>query len=252
MRLYNLKIKKLFSKLIKKDGRNNTGKVVIRNRGGGHKYKYRIIDYKRHLYISAVVLKHENFRTHTGTIALIVYKNGILSYILSAQGLKIGAILNDKNTILPNVGSNLLIKHALVGSIIYNVEILPGGGGQLSRAGGTFCQVINLTNFKNKRLVLIKLKSKKYYLIDRQCSCVNGMVNFEFLKFFKPYKNAGKRRNLGIRPHVRGVAMNPIDHPHGGNTSGGRCSVSIYGVLAKGFKTKKKRSRYSHAYYKLF
>jgi large subunit ribosomal protein L2 len=244
MKLYNIKIKKLFSKYLKKDGRNNTGKLVVKNRGGGHKYKYRLIDYKRCLYLTAIILKKENFKTNTATVALLAYKNGVLSYTLNAQGLKIGNFINKNNII--TIGSNLLLKHTLVGSIIYNVEILPGSGGQLSRAAGSFCQVINLTVLKNKKVILIKLKSKQHYLIDRNCNCVNGVVSFEFSKFFKPYYKAGQSRNLGIRPHVRGVAMNPIDHPHGGNTSGGRCSISIYGILAKGFKTKNK-NRYSRS-----
>jgi large subunit ribosomal protein L2 len=243
IKLFNLKINKLMFNLKKNSGRNNTGKIVIKNRGGGNKYKLRFIDYKRYLYIPAIILKQENIKKNSATIALILYKNGLLSYIISAHNLKIGTIINNN---INFIGSNLLLKHAFVGSIIYNVETIPGNGAQFARAAGSFCQIINLFKYKNKLLILIRLKSKKEYILDKECNCVFGIASYLFFKYYKPYTKAGQRRIKGSRPHVRGVAMNPIDHPHGGNTSGGRCSISIYGVLAKGYKTKKKKLPYNY------
>lgn len=242
MKLFTIKIKKLNYKLINNTGRNNTGKIVIKNRGGGTKYKLRIIDYKRYFYIPAIILKHENFRTHSATIALIIYKNGVLSYIISAHLLKTGDGINYNTSLF---GNNILLKNCFLGSIIYNLEITNGSGAKLSRAAGSFCQILNLYKFKNKNFILLRLKSKKEYILSNNCSCVYGMASFAFYNSYNILKKAGQTRNKGYHPHVRGVAMNPIDHPHGGNTSGGRCSISVYGILAKGFKTRKKKIPFS-------
>ena len=243
MRLFKLKLKKLFFNIKKNSGKNNSGKIVIKNRGGGLKRKCRFIDYKRFLYLSAIVLKYDYFYKNNATIALILYKNGVLSYIIAYSNGNEGDILNNfSNSLLLQNGSNVLFKNISAGTILYNIEIVPGAGAQIARAAGAFVQVLGLYK-KKKKFILIRLKSKKEYIIDLMCMGVLGIADSRYITRLKPLKKAGQSRNLGRRPHVRGVAMNPVDHPHGGNTSGGRCSVSIYGVLAKGYKTKKKFSK---------
>ena len=247
MKLFNLKIKKLLFIIKKTNGKNNTGKFVIQNRSGGNKNFCRYIDYKRYFYLPGLILKQENFKKHSATIALILYKNGIMSYIISEQTLYNGFILNNANILNKNIfliskGANLLIKNSFMGSIIYNIEIKQGYGAQFSRAGGAFSQILNIFNIKKQSYILIRLKSKKEYLIKNNCNCCLGIVSSTNINTYKSFYKAGQTRNLGKKPHVRGVAMNPVDHPHGGNTSGGRCSISKYFILAKGYKTKKKKN----------
>lgn len=246
LKLFNLKIKKLITNLTINSGKNNSGKITIKNRGGGSFVFYRLIDYKRFLRFPAIVLKQLNIKFFSSTIALILYKNGCLSYINSAIGLKNGDLININNILnFKNFGSSILLKNANAGSILYNLEINIGYGAQFCRAAGTFFQILNLFRYKNLNLILIRLKSKKKYLINNNCSAVLGVSSILFYNNYYCYYKAGQLRNKGKRPHVRGVAMNPVDHPHGGNTSGGRPSISKYGVLSKGYKTKKKHTIYS-------
>lgn len=247
MKFFNLKIKNLLMSYKQIAGRNNTGKITIKNRGGGHFNFYRILDYKRFLRYPAIVLRQEASKGRTATIALILYKNGILSYILSAANLSNGFIINNINLLDINfnsIGSSVLLKNVYAGSILYNLELNYGFGAQYCRSGGAFFQILNLIKYKNLYLVLIRLKSKKRYLINSNCGGVLGICSTLFYNLYYPLKKAGQNRNRGRRPHVRGVAMNPVDHPHGGNTSGGRCSISFSGVLSKGFKTKKRKTVY--------
>jgi len=137
-----------------------------------------------------------------------------------------------------------LLKNIYVGAILHSLELKPGSGAKYCRAAGNFFQVLNLVKHKNLKLLLVRLKSKKKYLINPNCSGVLGIASFLLFDTYQPYTKAGQLRKKGRRPHVRGVAMNPIDHPHGGNTSGGRCSISIYGILSKGFKTRKKKNAF--------
>lgn len=245
IKLFKFKIKKLINTLTQKAGKNNSGKITIKNRGGGSFVFYRLIDHKRFLRFPAIVLKQLNLKHYSTTVALILYKNGCLSYILSANNLINGCLINIKDkTNFKYLASNILIKNANAGSILYNLEINLGYGAQFCRAAGNFFQILNLFQYKKLSLVLIRLKSKKRYLVNSNCSATIGVASNLFYNFYYPYYKAGQNRNKGRRPHVRGVAMNPVDHPHGGNTSGGRPSVSKSGVLSKGYKTKKKKTIY--------
>jgi len=249
MKLYSLKIKKLTFHLKKNSGKNNTGKYVINNRGGSRiKHRLRLIDYKRAFFIQAVILNLEYIYKHTATIGLFLYKNGILTYNINSKNIKTGDIINQyvTNNLL-NYGSNFFIKNVAIGSIIYNIEINPGIGAQIARAGGTYAQIIGIYS-KKKNYIILKLKSKKEYIVHENCMCVLGIADYGYYLKYSKIKNAGKNRTFNKKPHVRGVAMNPIDHPHGGNTSGGRCSISIYNVLSKGFKTKKKINKIRHSF----
>lgn len=146
MRLFKFKIKKLLVCLKNKAGRNSEGKLIIRNRGGGTKKIYRLIDYKRYLYIVGLIFKSERVKNTSSTLNLVLYKNGSLSYIISSIELNIGSLINSFNysDINKNYGSNVLLKNALIGSFLYNVELFPGKGGKFCRAGGSFCQIIGL------------------------------------------------------------------------------------------------------------
>ncbi len=249
MKLYTFKIKKLAFHVKKNSGKNNTGKYVIKNRGGSRlRHKVRLIDYKRSLFIKAMILNIEKVYKHTASISLFLYKNGVLSYNINSKNNKTGFFINEYfESNLLNNGTNFIIKSVPIGSIIYNIEINPGSGAQIARAGGSYAQIMGNYS-KNKNYIILKLKSKKEYLVHKNCICVLGIADYSYHSEYNKIKKAGKNRNLNKKPHVRGVAMNPVDHPHGGNTSGGRCSISIYNVLAKGFKTKKKQQKSSHSF----
>lgn len=239
MKLNLFKINKLILNLKNYAGRNNTGKITIRSRGKINKTLHRIIDHKRFLFLEAIILKQERALDRNATIALILYKNGVMSYILAAAGLHDGSKINNYEN--KNLCSIVLLKNMNVGNILYNLETTPGAGAQYCRAAGAYFQILNIYANKHIKYILVRLKSKQKYLINFNCSAVIGISSYLYYNFYKPFTKAGQRRKIGRRPLVRGVAMNPIDHPHGGNTSGGRCSISIYGVLSKGYKTKTRK-----------
>ena len=221
-----------------KGGRNNTGRVTVRFRGGGHKRVLRNVDFKRrdHLNVPAVVERLEYDPNRSGFIALIKYQDGTLSYILAPQRLSVGdtVIAGDSADIKP--GNAMPAANIPVGTIVHNVELKIGKGGQVARSAGTFAQIVG----RDQGYVIIRLNSGEQRLIHGQCFATIGAVsNPDHMN--ENMGKAGRNRWLGFRPHNRGVAMNPIDHPHGGGegrTSGGRHPVSPWGKPTKGRKTR--------------
>ena len=230
-------LKKLTKGLNKSGGRNNYGHLTARRKGGGHKRKYRIIDFKRSIIdVPAVVERIEYDPNRSAHIALIKYKDGDHSYIICPQKLKKGdEVISSKKTEL-NVGNCLELRNMPTDTLIHNIELKPGKGAQLCRSAGTYGQLIG----KDSEYAQIKLSSGEIRLVRAECRATIGMVSNPDKKNIKLGK-AGRKRWLGIRPVVRGVAMNPVDHPHGGGegrTSGGRNPVSRKGFSAKGKKTR--------------
>jgi large subunit ribosomal protein L2 len=218
-------------------GRNNRGRITIWHRGGGHKRLYRIIDFKRSIRnIEARVERIEYDPNRTCFIALVKYDTGQLTYILAPQKLNIGdkIIAKDDADIKP--GNAALLKNIPVGTLVHSVEMKPGKGGQLARAAGSFVQIVG----KDQGNVLIKLRSGEVRIVPQDCYATIGVLgNADHQN--KTVGKAGRSRWLGRRPVVRGVAMNPIDHPHGGGegkTSGGRHPVTPWGKKTKGKKTR--------------
>lgn len=230
--------------LKKSGGRNNKGRITVFTKSGGHIRKYRIIDFKRSLLgIPAKVLSIEYDPNRSVDIALIMYTNGYLSYILKPMFLKVNDyVLAGKNIIfgdiISRVGSVLFIKDMVEGEIFHNMELQRNSGAKIGRSGGVSLKLIK--NFFNLKYALIKMPSTEFKLISVNCKgCVGELANEDV--YLKTLKKAGTSRWLGKKPIVRGVAMNPVDHPHGGNTSGGRPSVSAWSRLTKGKATRKKR-----------
>jgi len=228
--------------LTKSGGRNNHGRVTSRHRGGGHKRQYRIIDFNRDkLGIPAKVFSIEYDPNRTSRIALLHYSDGEKRYILAPEGLKVG----DKVVSGPGsditVGNALPLKEMPLGSFVHNVEIKPGKGGQLGRSAGSSLQVMA----KEGDHAQLKMPSGEIRLIRLNCMATYGVVGNSEQENISLGK-AGRSRWLGIRPHVRGVAMNPVDHPMGGGegkTSGGGHPVSPWGQKAKGLKTRKHKKQ---------
>jgi len=223
-------------------GRNNYGRITSRHRGGGAKHKYRIIDfYRNKMNTKATVERIEYDPNRTAHIALINYENNIKNYILCPQGLKKGDIIESGSNIEIKIGNNLKLRDIPVGTSVHNVELTPGGGGKLARSAGSS---VVLSGYDGD-YAIIKLSSGETRKIRSDCSATIGVVSNPDQKNIKIGK-AGRNRWRGIRPQSRGVAMNPVDHPHGGGegkTSGGRSPVSPWGQSAKGLKTRKpKRS----------
>jgi large subunit ribosomal protein L2 len=236
-------IKRLVTNLKKTGGRNNNGQISSYHKGGGHKKLYRNIDFSRSIReIKGYVKRIEYDPNRSSYIALIIYENGLLQYILAPKGLKVSdtIVSSNKENINIKIGNSLPLKYTPVGTLINNVELRPKGGGQLARSAGSYAKVIK----KGDKTVVIRLKSGKLIELINSCLCTIGEISNETYKNINSGK-AGRSRWLGIRPTVRGVAMNPIDHPHGGGegkTSGGRCSVTPWGISTKGFKTRKKNN----------
>jgi large subunit ribosomal protein L2 len=234
-------IKALTEGLRKHGGRNNTGRITMRRRGGGAKRRYRIIDFKRgKLNMVATVERLEYDPNRTAFIALIKYEDGELSYIIAPQRLKAGdkVVAGEKVDVKP--GNSMPMKNMPVGTIIHNVEMKPGKGGQLARAAGTYCQLVG----RDAGYALLRLASGEVRMVRAECRATIGAVSNPDQQNIVIAK-AGRNRWLGHRPSVRGVAMNPIDHPHGGGegrTSGGRHPVTPWGKPTKGKKTRQNKS----------
>jgi large subunit ribosomal protein L2 len=229
-----------------KAGRNHQGRITIRHRGGGHKRHYRMIEFKRTKYdIPARVAAIEYDPNRSARIALLHYVDGAKSYILAPVGLKPGEQVVAGEKVEIRVGNALPLNNIPLGSIIHNIEFKPGRGGQLARSAGSYGQLVA----KEGNYVHVKMPSGDVHLLRKECYATMGQVgNLEHSSIV--YGKAGRRRWLGWRPTVRGVAMNPHDHPMGGGeakTSGGGHPVSPWGVLAKGGKTRKKH-KYSDDY----
>jgi large subunit ribosomal protein L2 len=234
-------IKALTEGLRKHGGRNNTGRITMRRRGGGAKRRYRIIDFKRgKLDMVATVERLEYDPNRTAFIALIKYEDGELSYIIAPQRLKAGdkVVAGEKVDVKP--GNSMPMKNMPVGTIIHNVEMKPGKGGQLARAAGTYCQLVG----RDAGYALLRLASGEVRMVRAECRATIGAVSNPDQQNIVIAK-AGRNRWLGHRPSVRGVAMNPIDHPHGGGegrTSGGRHPVTPWGKPTKGKKTRQNKA----------
>ena len=233
-------IKKLLSSMKSKAGRNNTGRITVRRRGGGVKRRYRIIDFKRNKFdIPAKVQGIVYDPNRTCHIALLAYLDGEKSYIIAPKGTKVGDTIISSETADIKNGNSKLLKNIPVGTLIHNVEIHPGAGGQFARSAGSYVQLMA----KEGDSVLLRMPSGELRKVKSVCRATIGQVgNSEFEN--RVIGKAGKNRHLGRRPKVRGVAMNPVDHPHGGGegrTSGGRHPVTPWGVPTKGFKTRKNK-----------
>ncbi len=234
------KVAPLKSKLKPKNkngGRNNTGRITVRHQGGGVKQKYREIDFKRdRLNLSATIESVEYDPNRTAFIARILYVDGRRDYILCPAGLKKGDRIESSTTADIKPGNTIPLSNIPVGTLIHNVELKPGKGGQLARSAGASCQLAGRTD----GYVQIKLPSGELRKISEKCTATIGVVSNSEHGNTKVGK-AGKSRLRGIRPTVRGVAMNPVDHPHGGGegkTSGGRHPVSPWALPTKGYKTR--------------
>jgi large subunit ribosomal protein L2 len=223
--------------LRKKGGRNNLGRITVRFRGGGHKRRYRMIDFKRNKFdVAATVERLEYDPNRTAFIALVRYEDGEKAYILAPQRLAVGdtVIAGEKVDIKP--GNALPLKNIPVGTVVHNVELKQGKGGQIARSAGTYVQLVG----KDQGYAQIRLSSGELRIVRGECMATIGAVSNPDQQNISLGK-AGRTRWLGFRPHVRGVAMNPIDHPHGGGegrTSGGRHPVTPWGKPTKGKKTR--------------
>jgi large subunit ribosomal protein L2 len=221
-------------------GRNNFGRITSRHIGGGHKRLYRIIDFKRNkIDIPGVVERIEYDPNRTAYIALISYSDGSKAYILAPHKLSVGDEVISSEGADIKIGNTLPLRNIPVGTIIHNIEMKPGKGGQLVRSAGCFASLVG----KDSGYAQVKLSSGEVRLVLLECFATVGSLSNPDQKNIKIGK-AGRNRWLGKRPHVRGVAMNPIDHPHGGGegkTSGGRHPVTPWGKPTKGKKTRKNK-----------
>jgi len=233
-------LKKLLRPLKKTGGRNNFGRITIRHRGGGHKRRYRVIDFKRNKRdIPATVAQIEYDPNRTVNIALLHYKDGEKRYILAPQDLKVGDEVMAGENLEFRVGNALPLKNIPLGAYIHNLEVKPGKGGQLIRSAGTYGQLLA----KEDKYANVKLPSGEVRLFPLECYATIGQLgNLDHVNI--SLGKAGRKRWLGRRPKVRGVAMNPVDHPMGGGegkSSGGRHPCTPWGVPTKGYKTRKKK-----------
>ena len=233
--------RKLTTALRKTGGRNNHGRITSRHRGGGHRRRYRIIDFKRNKFdLTAVIESIEYDPNRSPRIALVKYEDGEKKYIIAPEGLKVGdKIISSKGNQIPfKTGNAMPLGRIPEGLLVHNIELKPGKGAQMVRSAGAYARIMAT----EKGMVTLKLPSGELRMVSEECIATIGTVGN------KSHENvvigkAGRSRWLGRRPKVRGVAMNPVDHPHGGGegkSSGGRHPVSPWGVPAKGYRTRKK------------
>ncbi len=231
--------KSLLVPLKRTGGRNNRGRMTSRHRGGGHKRRLRLIDFKRiRDGIPAVVFSLEYDPNRSANIALLHYADGVKTYILAPDGLKVGTKVESGENADIKPGNALKLKNIPVGTIVHAIEMKPGAGAQLARGAGTQAQLMA----KEGKMALLKLPSGEQRMVQAECRATIGQVgnlDYENISIGK----AGRSRWLGKRGHVRGVAMNPVDHPHGGGEgrSKGNHPQSPWGLPAKGYKTRKKK-----------
>jgi large subunit ribosomal protein L2 len=226
--------------LRKTGGRNNNGRITSRHRGGGHRRRYRLIDFKRNKFdVEAVVMTIEYDPNRSSRIALVQYEDGEKRYIIAPDGLKVGNKIISSHSAAPlKTGNALKLVDIPDGMLIHNIELKPGKGAQMSRSAGTYARIMA----KENKMITLKLPSGEMRMVSENCMATIGVVGNKSHENITGGK-AGRSRWLGRRPKVRGVAMNPVDHPHGGGegkTSGGRHPVSPWGTPAKGYKTRKK------------
>jgi large subunit ribosomal protein L2 len=233
-------VKNLTEGLTKSGGRNNTGRITSWHRGGGHKRRYRIIDFKRHQSGFATVERLEYDPNRTAFIALVKYDDsGELSYILAPQRLAVGDKVEAGKGADIKPGNALPLGSIPVGTIVHNVELQPGRGGQIARSAGSYVQIVG----RDSGYAQLRLNSGELRMVRQECMATIGAVSNPDHSNQNMGK-AGRMRWKGRRPHVRGVVMNPVDHPHGGGegrTSGGRHPVTPWGVPTKGYKTRKNK-----------
>lgn len=226
----------------KKAGRNNSGRIMVRRRGGGHKRRYREIDFRRDKDgVPGKVVSIEYDPNRSARIALVAYADGEKRYIIASGKLQAGAVLNNGPAAGFEQGNTLPLTAIPLGAMLHNVELVPGQGGQLARAAGTGCQLLA----KEGKYAVLRLPSGEMRRVPVQCRATIGNVGNEDHVNISLGK-AGRSRWQGKRPKVRGVVMNPVDHPHGGGegrTSGGRHPVTPWGVSTKGHRTRKKKHR---------
>ncbi len=225
----------------KTNGRNNQGKITVRHRGGGVKRKYRLIDFKRTKDgITAIVNAIEYDPNRSSNIALITYKDGTKSYILAPKGLKVGDVVESGSKVDVKTGNTMEIMNIPVGTVIHNIELRPGKGGQLARSAGNSAQILG----REGKYVLIRLASGEQRKILGTCRATIGVVGNEDFGLVKIGK-AGRTRYKGFRPTVRGSVMNPNDHPHGGGEGrapiGRSGPMTPWGKPALGYKTRKNK-----------
>lgn len=237
--------KSLLAPRSKSGGRNSSGKMTTRYIGGGHKQRYRIIDFKRDKFdVPAVVKAIEYDPNRTARIALLYYKDGAKSYIIAPEGLIVGQEIVAGEAVAPEVGNAMRMTNIPLGTIVHNIELKPGKGGALARSAGGYAQVVA----REGKYVTLKLPSGEMRLVLGTCMATVGTVsNGDHMNVV--LGKAGRKRWLGRRPRTRGVAMNPVDHPMGGGegrSSGGH-PRSRTGLLAKGKKTRS-RKKYSNKF----
>lgn len=229
----------LLKKKIKTGGRNNQGRITTRHIGGGHKKSYRLIDFKRKKdNILATVQTIEYDPNRSSNIVLLLYKDGSRSYILQPKGISVGDVIQSGSNAPISIGNALPLNNIPIGTVIHNIEMKPGKGGQIARSAGTYVQLIS----KDNRYATVRLRSGELRKINISCKATIGEVgNAEHM--LRVLGKAGISRWKGIRPTVRGTAMNPIDHPHGGGEGRnfGKHPVSPWGLKTKGKKTRKNK-----------
>jgi large subunit ribosomal protein L2 len=230
----------LLEKNSKSGGRNNNGRITVRHIGGGHKHHYRVIDFKRTKDgIPAKVERLEYDPNRSANIALVLYADGERRYIIAPKGLKAGDTVQSGVDAPIKAGNTLPMRNMPVGSTVHNVELKPGKGAQIARSAGAYVQILA----REGQYVTLRLRSGEMRKVESDCRATLGEVgNAEHM--LRSLGKAGANRWRGVRPTVRGVAMNPVDHPHGGGegrTSGGRHPVSPWGKPTKGAKTRKNK-----------
>lgn len=234
-------VKSLTEGLTKSGGRNNHGRITVRFRGGGHKRSYRLVDFKRtKADVPATVERLEYDPNRTAFIALIKYEDGELAYILAPQRIAAGDKVISGNRVDVKPGNAMPLQNIPVGTIVHNVEMKPGKGGQIARSAGAYVQLVG----RDRGYALLRLSSGEQRMVPGTCMATIGAVSNPDHANITIAK-AGRNRWLGKRPHVRGVVMNPVDHPHGGGegrTSGGRHPVTPWGKPTKGKKTRSNKA----------
>ncbi|RUO76882.1 50S ribosomal protein L2 [Idiomarina tyrosinivorans] len=230
----------LLDKNSKSGGRNNGGRITVRHIGGGHKHHYRLIDFKRDKDgIPGKVERIEYDPNRTANIALVLYADGERRYILAPKNLKVGDKVQSGPDAPIKMGNTLPLRNIPVGTVVHAIEMQPGKGAQLARSAGAYVQVLA----RDGAYVTVRLRSGEMRKILAECRATIGEVgNAEHM--LRQLGKAGAKRWRGVRPTVRGVAMNPVDHPHGGGegrTSGGRHPVTPWGTPTKGYKTRKNK-----------
>jgi len=233
-------LKKLTVKKKKRNGRNNAGRITVRHQGGSHKRKYRIIDFKRDK--DDIVAKIESVEydpNRSSNIALLLYKDGERRYIIAPRNNRVGDIVLSGIRTEISTGNCMPIQNIPLGTLVHNLELKPGKGAQIGRSAGSSIQVVS----KDKQYAIVRLRSGELRKVLLSCRAVIGSVS-NASHNLSVLGKAGAKRWRGIRPTVRGVAMNPVDHPHGGGegkTSGGRHPVSPWALPTKGKKTRSKK-----------